>query len=153
MGRTARRCRAKPAFVVFNSLSFGDTGIYELIATNAIGNSTSAPATLAVLPPPDFANVTNGLVLHLGFDGSYLDSSGRTNDARPVGSPTFVAGAVGNQALHYSTAVDTSNPNNPVVTAANYVTLGTPADLQFGSNVNFSVSYWVRFTGAPGDLL
>jgi hypothetical protein len=48
--------------------------------------------------------------------------------------------------------VDTSDPNSPVVTAASYVRLGTPPDLQFGSNVNFSVSYWVRFTGTPGDL-
>jgi hypothetical protein len=48
--------------------------------------------------------------------------------------------------------VDTSKPNNPVVTAANYVSLGTPADLQFGSNVSFSISYWVRFADAPGDL-
>jgi hypothetical protein len=139
-------------FLVFNNLSFGDTGIYELTATNAVGTSVSAPATLSVLPPPAFANVTNGLVLHLAFDGSYVDSSGRGNDAQPKGSPTFVAGAVGNQALHYNTAVDTSNPNQPVVTAANYVALGTPADLRFGSNVNFSVSYWVRFEDAPGDL-
>src|SRR6185369_10132688 len=137
-------------FLVFNNLSFGDTGIYELTATNAMGTSVSAPATLAVLPPPAFANVTNGLVLHLAFDGSYLDSSGRGNNAKPEGSPTFVAGAVGDRALHYNTVVDTSKPNNPVVTAANYVTLGMPADLQFGSNVNFSVSYWVRFTDAPG---
>src|SRR5204863_5982705 len=97
-------------------------------------------------------NLTNGLVLHLKFDGTYVDSSGRTNDAKPMGSPTFVPGVVGSRALHYNTVVDTSNPDNNVVTAANYVILGKPADLQFGSNVNFSVSYWVRFTEAPGDL-
>jgi hypothetical protein len=39
-----------------------------------------------------------------------------------------------------------------VVSSANYATLGTPADLNFSSNVNFSVSYWVRFASAPGDL-
>jgi hypothetical protein len=90
--------------------------------------------------------------LHLTFDGSYSDSSGRTNNAKAIGSPTFVSGAVGKQALHFSTAVDASDPNDPIVTTANYVSLGTPPDLQFGSNVNFSVSYWVRFSGAPGDL-
>lgn len=139
-------------FLVFNNLSFQDTGIYELRATNALGSATSAPAALAVLPPPAFANVTNGLVLHLTFDGNYQDSSGRTNHAQPVGSPTFVTGAVGAQAMHYRTTVDTSDPNAPVVTAASYAKLGTPPDLQFGSNINFSVSYWVRFTNASGDL-
>jgi hypothetical protein len=138
--------------LVLTNLTFGDTGVYQLAATNPVGNSISAAATFAVLPQPAFANVTNGLVLHLKFDGDYLDSSGRTNNAQPVGSPTFVAGVVGKQALHYSTAVDASNPNNKIVTATNYVTLGTPPDLRFSSNVNFSVSYWVRFTGTPGDL-
>jgi hypothetical protein len=38
------------------------------------------------------------------------------------------------------------------VTEADYVTLGTPPDLQFGTNADFSVSYWVRFNGSPGDL-
>ncbi|MBI3416523.1 MAG: immunoglobulin domain-containing protein [Verrucomicrobia bacterium] len=136
----------------FNDVSFADTGVYELTATNANGISTSAPAILTVLPPLAFANVTNGLVLHLGFDGSYVDSSGHTNNAQAVGSPTFVKGRIGKQALHFSTAVDASDPNNPFVTSANYVTLGSPPDLQFSSNVNFSVSYWVRLTNSLGDL-
>ena len=140
------------SYLFLTALSFEDSGIYELSATNSVGNATSTPATLAVLPSPAFANVTNGLVLHLKFDRDYLDSSGHTNNAKPVGSPAFAAGAIGRGALHYSTIVDTSDPTKDVVTAANYVTLGTPPDLQFGSNVNFSVSYWVRFTGTPGDL-
>jgi hypothetical protein len=41
---------------------------------------------------------------------------------------------------------------DPIVMTADYVSLGTPPDLQFGSNVNFSISYWVRFSGTPGDL-
>src|SRR5262249_25120176 len=139
-------------FLLFPKATFDNAGVYQLTATNLIGKSTTDPATLAVLPMPAFANITNDLVLHLTFDGNYSDSSGRTNDARPSGSPTFVPGAVGKQALHFSTAVDASDPNDPIVTAANYVTLGAARDLQFGSNVNFSVSYWVRFKGAPGDL-
>ncbi|MSU62812.1 MAG: hypothetical protein EXS31_10515 [Pedosphaera sp.] len=139
-------------FLLIKKTSFVDTGIYQLTATNLTGKSTSELATLAILPEPAFANVTNDLVLHLNFDGNYLDSSGRTNNARPNGSPKFVAGAVGKQALHVGTTVDSSDPTDPVVAAASYVTLGAPPDLQFGSTVNFSVSYWVRFTGAPGDL-
>jgi hypothetical protein len=34
----------------------------------------------------------------------------------------------------------------------NYATLGTSADLQFGTSQDFSVAYWVRFTGASVDL-
>jgi hypothetical protein len=51
-----------------------------------------------------------------------------------------------------STRLWSSDPSDIFVTEANYVTLGTPPDLQFGSDANFSVSYWVRFSGAPGDL-
>jgi len=36
-------------------------------------------ASLAVSPYPQFANLTNELVLHLKFDGDVQDSSGRTN--------------------------------------------------------------------------
>jgi hypothetical protein len=34
----------------------------------------------------------------------------------------------------------------------NYVSLGTPADLQFGPGQDFSVAFWTRFTGLPGNL-
>lgn len=139
-------------FLAFDPLSVADSGVYQLVASNAFGVVTSEPATLAVVPPPDFANVTNGLVLHLPFDGNYQDTSGRGNHATAQGSPRFVTGNVGRQALHYSTAVDDSDPLSPVVLAANYATLGTRPDLQFSSNVNFSVSFWIRFTGTPGDL-
>lgn len=128
------------------SVYYSDGGSYDAVITNSIGFSNSVTATLTVLAPPTFANLTNGLVLHLTFDGNYLDSSGRTNNAAPVGSPTFVAGKLG-QALHYNT--DNSNAGNVIY---NYATLGSPADLQFGTSQNFSVAYWVRFTGASVDL-
>ena len=138
-------------FIVFPNTTFTNAAIYQLIATNLSGKSTSEPATLAVLPTPAFANTTNDLVLHLTFDGNFLDSSGRGNNAQARGSPTFVSGAIG-RALHFSTFVDDLDPIAPVVTEANYVTLGVRPDLQFGSNVNFSVSYWVKFRGVSGDL-
>jgi Concanavalin A-like lectin/glucanases superfamily/Immunoglobulin I-set domain/Immunoglobulin domain len=125
---------------------YADTGNYTLVASNSAGSSTTAVAALAVLPPMLFANVTNGLVLHLKFDGNYLDSSGRANNGTPEGSPTFVPGKIGTEALYYSTDV-----TNLVY---NYVTLGSPADLAFSSNVSFSISYWIRLpTGyVLGDL-
>src|SRR2546428_11567653 len=57
--------------------------------------------------------------------------------------PTFVRGkGTASRPPPYSTAVDT-NTTPPTVTAS-YVTLGVRPDLQFSSNVNFSVPYWVR---------
>jgi hypothetical protein len=130
--------------LAFSSTVYGDTGLYSVGIENALGATNSQAVKLSVMPPPRFCNLTNGLVLHLGFEGDYLDSSGRNNHGSPVGGPTFVTGQIGSGALHYSTDVMTG--------VSNFVTLGTPADLQFSSNVNFSVSYWVRFTGLPGDL-
>ena len=138
--------------LVITNLDLSDTGSYELTASNALGQVTSTAVTLTVVTTPAYANVTNDLVLHLKFDGDYTDASGRGNNGLAVGAPKFVAGAVGSNAVHVSTVVDASDPNNVVVTAANYVTLGKLSDLRFGTNVNFSVSYWVRFTGTPGDL-
>ncbi|HRZ38252.1 MAG TPA: LamG domain-containing protein, partial [Candidatus Paceibacterota bacterium] len=102
--------------------------------------------TLTVLPPePASWNATDGLVLHMKFDGDTKDASGRNNDGTSVGAPAMVAGLIG-QALHYNTDTDTSTYN--------YVQLGAPADLRFGTDVDFSVAYWVRMPqGAlPGDL-
>ncbi len=139
------------------SLSFGatalsDTGNYQLVATNPAGTNGSTVVALTVLPPIAFANATNGLVLHLKFDGNLNDASGRGNNGTAVGSPTFVPGQVG-QALHYSTTTDTGGSGG-TVTNANYVTLGRPADLNFGATTSFSVAFWVRLPAGytNGDL-
>jgi hypothetical protein len=127
-----------------SSASYSDNGVYSVAVENGLGTTNSQPVKLAVMPPPFFCELTNSLVLHLKFDGDFLDSSGRTNHGTPVGAPGLVAGRIGSGALHYNTDVTAG--------VYNYVTLGTPADLQFGASVNFSVGYWVRFTGTPGDL-
>jgi hypothetical protein len=74
---------------------------------------------------------------------------GRGNSGTPIGAPKFIQGQIG-QALRYNT---TTNGNGSVTTA-NYVTLGTPDDLHFGSNTSFSVAFWVRLpeSAHPGDL-
>jgi len=125
---------------------FTDVGAYQAVVRNAGGSATSTVATLLVEAPPAFANLTNGLVLHLKFDGDYLDASGRGNNGTRVGTPTFVPGKL-SQALHYNT--DNTDANNVIY---NFVTLQSPADLQFGTSQNFSVSYWIRFTGNSLDL-
>lgn len=124
---------------------FTDAGSYDVRVSNSIGSSNSQTATLTLLPQPTFANLTNDLVLHLTFDGTYNDSSGRTNNAAPIGSPTFVPGIIG-QAFHYNS--DSSGAS----LVANYATLFSPTDLQFGTTQNFSVSYWIRFIGPSLDL-
>src|SRR5208282_3451679 len=107
-------------------------------------------ALLTVLPIPTNAaqlNLTNGLVLHLPFDGNYKDISGRNNNGTNVGATTFFSpGAIGASALSYS-----STAGGPY----NYVTLGVRPDLQFSSNIDFTVSYWIQqpsgstFTNLP----
>ncbi len=126
------------------STSYSDTGLYQVSIENSLGTTNSESVKLSVMPPPQFCNVTNSLVLHLKFDGDYLDSSGRANHGQPAGAPRIVSGRIGSGALRYSTDVAGG--------VYNYVTLGIPSDLQFSSNINFTVSYWARFTGTPGDL-
>ncbi len=130
--------------LVFDSAVEADSGAYQLVVTQGANKVSSSTATLLVKPVPAYLNATDGLVLHLTFDSDYKDSSGRKNDGTPVGSPSLVPGKIGPQALHYNTDKDAK--------VYNYVTLGTPSDLQFGATVNFSVAFWIKFTGAPGDL-
>ena len=136
----------------FGKTAFSDTANYQLIATNPAGTNGSAVVALTVLPPIAFANATNQLVLHLKFDGDYNDATGRGNNGTPVGTPTFVAGQIG-KALHYSTTTDNGGSGG-TVTNANYVTLGTPKDLQFGATTSFSVAFWVELPAGytNGDL-
>jgi len=132
------------------STAVTDSGSYTLWATNVAGTNFQS-VNLTVVEPTSYANATNNLVLHLRFDGDTTDSSGRGNDGTAVGTPAYVAGQIGSQAIQYTTETVT----NPTVSvsSANYVTLGTPSDLQFGLG-SFSIALWVKlpsgFTG--GDL-
>jgi Concanavalin A-like lectin/glucanases superfamily len=89
--------------------------------------------------------VTNGLVVHLKFDGDYTDSSGHGNNGTPVGSPAIAAGKIGS-AMQYTDADGGASLN--YVTMDNPV--GThPADLRMGTNTSFSVSFWYKVP--PGN--
>jgi hypothetical protein len=148
---------ATNASYAITNTALGDTGTYTLWATNAAATN-SISATLAVYSPFAHANVTNGLVLHLKFDGDTTDSSGRGNNGTPsiTTPPVFVSpGIVGSHALQYTTTTDTGGN----FSSASYVTLGTvgsgpPADLQFGATTSFSVGLWIQqASGATnGDL-
>ena len=132
---------ATSATLSLTNIYYTSTGSYVLWATNAAGHTNTAAAALTVMPPPTFANVTNDLVLHLRFDGNYLDSSGRANDANaPNGSPTFLAGKVG-QAVH----IATTPGNNYLVVSDN------AADLMFEDTNSFTVAFWVNYTNRFND--
>jgi hypothetical protein len=122
---------------------YTQAGSYTCGITNSLGGIISPAAALTVSPYPQFANLTNELVLHLKFDGTVSDSSGRNNHGTIVGATTYAGGKLGS-ALHYNT--DTAN------SIYNYVTLGNPTDFEFSTTTDFSVAYWVKFTGNPGDL-
>jgi hypothetical protein len=124
----------------------GDAGNYQLVVGNSYGAVTSRVARLNV----SARHLTNGLVLHLNFDGQLNDSSGRGNhaayafsgpNAKP--SPTFVAGRIG-QAFQFTTTSDGQR--------FEYATLGYPPDLQLGAEDDFSVSLWVNYSTQGGDL-
>lgn len=127
-------------------LETASAGNYRVIVANGFGSVTSSVAALTVLQPPTTLNLSSALVLHLPFDGNLSDISGHNNHGTNVGATTIVAGKVGSGALHYFTDTGSSSYN--------YVTLGQRPDLNFSSNVNFSVAYWVRLPGGytGGDL-
>jgi hypothetical protein len=126
-----------------SNVYYTDAASYAVVISNSVNAITSAPAVLTVMPPPTFANLTNGLVLHLTFDGNYLDSSGRTNDAAAIGAPAFISGRLG-EAIHLSSSPETGT---------NYLTISdTNGDLSFGDTDSFSVSFWLRFTNGFNDL-
>jgi hypothetical protein len=154
-----RLCGTDP-FLTLRPLAQGDAGTYVVRLTNINGAVLSSSAELTVLPPPTNAPDISGLVLHLPFDNNLTDVTGRGNDGTAihltatssnVSSATFVAGMLGS-ALHYASDFGVY----PCCTTTNtdYITLGVRPDLQFGSNINFSVAYWIRLPAnyQGGDL-
>jgi hypothetical protein len=75
-----------------------------------------------------FPNLTNGLVLHLSFDGDYNDTSGLGNNAYPGGSPTFITpGRIGVSALDVNTVAGSINYYVYVPYSANFALAPPPA--------------------------
>ena len=57
-----------------------------MVVSNSVTSVTSLPAVLTVMIPQSFANLTNGLVLHLPFDGNFNDTSGKGHNGAGVGA-------------------------------------------------------------------
>jgi hypothetical protein len=130
---------ATSATLSLASAYFTDAGSYVLWATNGVGYTNTAAATLTVLAAPTFANLTNDLVLHLTFDGDYNDSSGNGNTAYAQGSVPFIPGKIG-QAVHIATTP-----------GVNYLALSPASDLAFDETASFTVSFWTRYTARFND--
>ena len=124
------------------STYYTDAGSYQVVAANGLGSpATSATATLTLQAPPSFANLTNGLVLHLRFDGTPLDSSGRTNDGAVVDKTPgvlYVPGKIGTSGV--------------LVGTNGYVTIAASPDLTFGATDSFSVAFWVKCGPGNNDV-
>ena len=93
------------------------------------------------------AQITDGLVVHLPFDNAYTNSRANGIDGTPVGTPTFGPGKIGQ-----SVAVTTIRDGSVI----NYVTLGYPDLLKFGSvrdgtAVDFSIAFWCNYTNQIDD--
>jgi hypothetical protein len=110
------------------------SGDYQVVITNIAGAVTSLVARLDVFAGP----ITEALVTHLEFEDAVTDSSGRGNHGTAQGTPSYVTGKVGARALHMPTRTD-------------YVTLGTPPDLNFGTATDFTVSFWAKSASISGD--
>ena len=153
--------------------AYSDAGYYHVNIANSLGNINSVTNYLAVLAPPTIPPAIPGLVAHLPFNGNLTDVTGRGNNGTgkhstqvpggtsgttntvspgPATSPSFYfvtdSPFPGTNALHYSTIATNSGGTTANGSSGGvddyYVTLGVRPDLQFGSNVNFSVAFWVR---------
>jgi concanavalin A-like lectin/glucanase superfamily protein len=115
---------------------------YSVTVSGVGAPATSANAALTVVAPPSYANLTNGLVLHLKLDGDLNDSSGHGNNATASGSPAFVAGRIGSNAIYVQS----------LGTLHDFIQVAYAPDFAFTNNVSWSVAFWVKYTGLPNDL-
>lgn len=132
--------------LTLSALEAANGGDYTVVVSNPYGSVTSSVAKLTVLPVPASVDLSEGLVMHLPFDGDLVDTSGRGNSGTNVGATLVGSGVIGSGSLRYSTDNDAKT--------FKYVTLGQRPDLKFSSNVNFSVAYWIKLPigSRRGDL-
>ncbi len=140
-------------------LTAGDAGDYTVTVTNPAGTTTSSVAVLTVLAAPKSAPSVGGLVLHLSFDDDLKDSSNRGNDGIAINqtdtssntvSAVFVDGKIGKAVNYHSEFGEPGGPGATTTTNTTYVSLGVRPDLQFSTNVDFSIAMWVRL---PQDFI
>lgn len=139
--------------------SASDNGTYTVTVANNVGTTNSLPAVITILPVPTNPPAISDLVMHLTFDNTLEDGTGRGNNATYMTSGTFTTnsnpltfapGQIG-EAFVYETDVNTNSFANGGLTNAYYASVGVRPDLQFGSSVSFTVSMWVNLPNFYGD--
>jgi hypothetical protein len=150
-----------------DSLTPGDEGSYTVSISNPVlpGGTNSTSVYLRVLPTPTSSPAIPNLVMLHRFENNLTDSTGRGNNGVSIAQThntsnaapaTYVAGPTGlGQAYHYASDFGPPGAAGATTTTnTTYVSLGVRPDLQFSSNVNFSVSMWVRVPANAiwGDL-
>jgi hypothetical protein len=114
--------------------------LYSVRVYNGGGEEYTAPVRLLVLEKFGGA-ITDDLVLHLTFDGNLQDSTARGNNGTAVGNTPFGSGRIG-QGVNFSTTS---------AGGRNYVTLGAPTDLNFGTSADFTIAFWTKYTQRSSD--
>lgn len=94
------------------------------------------------------AQITKDLVVHLPFDNNYNNTRNNEVTATPQGNPTFATGKIGAGSVAVTAL--------PAIPQYDYVSLGQPSLLDFGSladgtAVDFTVAFWCNFTNQSGD--
>jgi hypothetical protein len=90
-------------------------------------------------------DIHDSLVVHLTFDGDLVDQTLRGNDGtivRPGNDSPFVPGIITNNRVSSSAFRSQGDFLGPMMATNNYITLGNPADLDFGLDSDFSFSWW-----------
>ena len=125
------------AFYAIATASTNDSAQYSVVVTNTYGATTSAVATLMVLPAGQASSVTTGLVVYLNFDDNIRAQAGTTNNGAPYTGgaaygPRYRAGMIGSAATFANTAT-AGQPDDWAVTLGN---------LEWIYANSFSVSLW-----------
>ena len=123
---------SSPYSMVWSNAPSGSHTLKAKAMDNGGAYGWSAPIVIVVAACP--SSLAEGLVANLRFDGNYQDNTGNGVNGTAMGAPTFEPGFLG-QAVHIHTDMD--NGTN------NYVTLGLPELLKFGTN-DFSFAFWVK---------
>ncbi|MBP1962788.1 Ig-like domain-containing protein [Paenibacillus aceris] len=120
-------------------VTFKQVFISTLTATLLATSGLSV--TLPFMAQTAYAAVAaSDYALQMKYEDNAVDSSANATSVTAVGNPTYVPGRDG-KALNLNS------------TSANrqYLNLGKPANLQFGTNTNFTLAFWVKSPGVASD--
>ena len=140
---------ATDAAISITAAGTNDSGAYRVVVTNAFGSTTSAVATLTVLPAGVSTPITNGLMVYLNFDNSLNASANTTNNGSiytggATSGPRYKPGMIGS-AVSFANTATAGQPDDWAVSLGN---------LEWIYASSFSLSLWERsFTSGDGALI